>query len=210
MKKETKIVSISSAALHRLPQYHCYLKSLSGDQTTISSAKIAEDLNLNPVLVRKDLAEVSSISGTPRRGFLIESLIADIESFLGYDYQNDAILVGVGRLGNTLLSYNGFANYGFSIIAAFDKDASIIGSHIASKEVFPISELKHIVKRTGVKIGIITVPSSAAQEVCDTMVEAGITAIWNFAPTHLSLPANVTIRNENLAASLALLVKQMK
>ncbi len=203
-------VSVSKATLSRLPGYLRYLrdKSVHG-MSKISSTVIAEDLKLNPVQVRKDLAVISSVSGKPRTGFSVEELISDIEKFLGFDNASEAILVGAGQLGKTLLSYGGFANYGLKIVAAFDNSPDRVDTEINGKKVFPMEKMENLVRRMKIHIGIITVPKDSAQGVCDEMVRAGIKGIWNFAPTNLKVPDSVAVKNEDMAASLALLSKQL-
>ncbi|MEG2071408.1 MAG: redox-sensing transcriptional repressor Rex, partial [Bacteroidales bacterium] len=175
----------------------------------ISSTTIAESLKLNPIQVRKDLAFVSSTAGKPRMGFEINELINDIETFLGYNNVDDAILVGVGQLGRTLLSYDGFKNYGLNIVAAFDSNEDIVDIKISGKNILPMSKLPALVDRLKINIGIITVPKQYAQEICNIMVKSGIRGIWNFAPIHLEVPADIVVKNENMAASLAYLSRKL-
>jgi len=170
---------------------------------------IAKALNLNEVQVRKDLSAVSSCGGKPKTGFDVEQMIRDIEEFLGYDNVNEAVLVGVGRLGRALISYRGFDRYGLKIVVAFDDDESVMGAEIGETQVLPVSKLKDLCQRLGIHIGIITVPASSAQGVCNMLIDAGIRAIWNFAPVHLSVPEDVIVQNENMAASLAVLSKRL-
>lgn len=198
--------NISKATLHRLPTYLRYLYQL--DKTgvaTVSSTTIANGLNLNPVQVRKDIALVASVAGKPKTGYVTKELIADLESFLGYNNTHDAVLVGVGGLGRAFLGYGGFSKYGLNIVAAFDSDPALVDTKINGKPVYDAAQLKKVVERLNIRIGIITVPSHAAQDVADKMIAAGIKAIWNFASVHLNLPADIAFKNEDLAASLALL-----
>ena len=203
--------SVPTATLTRLPIYYRYLINLQKQgEKNISSAKISSDMNLSAVQVRKDLAYVSSIAGKPKTGFDVDELIKDIALFLGYDNTTDAIIVGVGQLGRTLLSYAGFENYGLNIVAGFDVDERIINSRINGKLIMPMEKLKNFVRRVNVHIGIITVPYQDAQKVCDELVDAGIKAIWNFAPTHIDVPEGVVLKDEDMASSLAILSSQLK
>ncbi|MEG1500867.1 MAG: redox-sensing transcriptional repressor Rex, partial [Clostridiales bacterium] len=119
---------ISKQTLQRLPYYLHYLKSSTEKgRENISARLIADELRLNEIQVRKDLASVSKSGGKPKTGFLIKSLIEDIEEFLGYNNIDGVVLVGAGQLGRTLLSYRGFDNYGINIEAAFDVDETLIG-----------------------------------------------------------------------------------
>ncbi len=201
--------SVSVQTISRLPKYLNYLKAQSkGNSQNISATMIAEALGLNDVQVRKDLSLVSD-GGRPKIGYLIDELICDIEHFLGYDDTHSAVLVGVGNLGRALLSYSGFDEYGLDIVAAFDINESLIGCKINGKQVFPLNKLMDLCKRMQIKIGIITVPSKEAQNVCDILVHSGVQAIWNFAPVHLNAPSDVLIQSENMACSLALLSKHL-
>ncbi len=201
---------ISKAALGRISQYLNYLKKLpEGAYPYISSTIIAEELGLNQVQVRKDLACVGN-GGKPKIGYKRSELISDIEHFLGHDDSSDAVLVGVGNLGKALLAYGNFNKYGLNIIAAFDSDKNLIGSQIAGKTVYSVDKIPELCKTLNVKIGIITVPASEAQEVCNRLIDGGVRAIWNFAPAIISVPKRVVIKNEDMAASLAVLSKMLK
>lgn len=202
---------MSKATLHRLPTYLRYLYQLEKENVaTVSSTTIADGLKLNAVQVRKDIALVSSAPGKPKTGYATKELIADLESFLGYNNTHDAVLVGVGGLGKAFLGYGGFSNYGLNIVAGFDIDEKLINKTINGKPVYNINKLKDTVQRLNIQLGIIAVPSSAAQLVADRLVDAGIKAIWNFAGVHLNVPADIALKNEDLAASLALLSLQLQ
>ena len=195
---------ISKAVLKRLPGYLTYLKATQeGGSQYISATALANALGMGEVQVRKDLAMVSS-GGKPKIGYLREGLIDDIEQFLGYDNTTDAVIIGAGKLGQALCGYSGFDAYGLNILAAFDIAPS--KSHTdEGKPIYPISQLERFTKANKVLMGIITVPAAYAQEVCDRLIACGIKAIWNFAPTHLEVPANILVQNENMATSLAVL-----
>lgn len=202
-------VAVPQPVLKRLPRYLNYLRGKQEDGLErISSTVIAADLMLNSVQVRKDLAYVSD-SGKPRTGFSVDELICDIELFLGYGNTKDAVLVGAGHLGKTLLAYDGFEGYGLHILAAFDIREELVGTEVYGKPVFPMSRLPEMTGRLCAHIGIITTPADAAQAVCDLLVAGGVQAIWNFAPVHLDVPENVIVQNEDIAASLALLSNRL-
>lgn len=195
---------ISKSVLKRLPGYLSYLKSLPEDSSPyISATSLANALNMGEVLVRKDLAMVSD-GGRPKVGYLKESLIEDISQFLGYDNTTDAILVGAGKLGQALLGYGGFEAYGLNILAAFDA-APTAERTAEGKPIYPVEQMESFCRDNKVLMGIITVPGKFAQSVCDQMIACGIKGIWNFAPTHLDVPANILVQNENMATSLAVL-----
>lgn len=202
--------SISIQTLKRLPLYLNYLKSLDKERTKIiSSPAIAKALSLNEVQVRKDLAAIKS-GGRPRTGYLLEKLIADLDTYLGYGNVNEAVIVGVGHLGRALLSYKGFDSYGLNIVVGFDIDDKVVGTEIGEKKVLHVDKVVSLCQRMHVNIGVITVPAEQAQQVCNLMIEGGILAIWNFAPVKLSVPAHILVHNEDMASSLAVLSKHLK
>lgn len=202
--------SVSKQTLLRLPLYLNYIKQLGDNRPEhISATTIAEALRLNHVVVRKDLASVSS-AGKPKIGYVTADLVKRLEDFLGYNDVDDAIIVGAGKLGRALLAYNGFQACGMNIVAAFDIDETLYEEDYFGKRVLPMDKLMDLCERMKVRIGIIAVPAENAQAICNLLVESGILAIWNFAPVHLNVPDDILVHNENLAASLALLSKQLK
>lgn len=195
---------ISKAVLKRLPGYVAYLKSMPDNGSPyISATAMANALGMGEVQVRKDLAMVSD-GGRPKIGYLRENLIEDIEQFLGYDNTTDAVMIGAGKLGQALLDYVGFDEYGLNILAAFDTNPRS-GTTDEGKPILHIDKLESFCKSHKVLMGIITVPAQYAQEVCDRLIHCGIKAVWNFAPTHLDVPENILVQNENMATSLAVL-----
>lgn len=192
--------TISRATLGRLPLYLSYLKTIESEY--ISSAAIAHELNLGDVLVRKDLSLVCG-QGKPKLGFNRKGLVEALSKALEVGHSTPAVIVGAGKLGMALLDYSGFRDYGLEIIAAFDSDESKYTETFGQKPVYSMDGLKRFCLVHDVKLGIITVPEISAQLVCDALVGCGIEAIWNFSPLNLSVPERVTIRNENLALSLA-------
>lgn len=200
---EGKTAEISKAAFLRFPAYLRYLKAEEAAGVGyVSSSEIAEDMHLSAVCVRKDLALVASEPGKPRLGFAVGKLIGDLERALGYHLKTHACVVGAGRLGRAFLVYDGFEHYGIDVVAAFDISPAQVGA-LRGKPIYPMERLKEIAERENVRLGILTVPGEAAQEACDAMVEAGITAILSFAPAYVRVPEGVTLRCEDLAATLA-------
>lgn len=196
---------VSEPTLRRLPLYCEYLRVLKRrGLTAIASAKIARDLELDPTQVRKDLA-VTGVRGKPRVGHDIGALLDALEKFLGWQNNAEAVLVGCGHLGTALLGFSGFRDYGLTIIAAFDGDPEKINTRVHGHRVLPLAQLPDITARRHIHLGIITVPAAAAQTVAELMVQAEIRAIWNFSPALLTLPADIVVRNENLACGLAML-----
>ena len=195
---------ISRSVLKRLPVYLAYLKNMpEGCPTHISATALANALGMGEVQVRKDLAMVSD-GGRPKIGYHRESLIDDIEQFLGYDNTTDAVLIGAGKLGQALMGYKGFDEYGLNILAAFDvnpkKEVTEEG-----KSVYHISKLESYCRKHKVLMGIITVPGEHAQAAADQLIASGIKAIWSFAPAHLEVPPHILVQYENMATSFAVL-----
>ncbi len=194
---------ISKSVLKRLPGYLAYLKSMPDTATHISATALAAALGMGEVQVRKDLAMVSD-GGRPKIGYLRESLIDDIEQFLGYDNTTDAVLIGAGKLGQALMGYKGFDEYGLNILAAFDVAPKMDVTE-EGKPVYPITKLESFCRKNKVLMGIITVPGEHAQAVADQLIGCGIKALWSFAPAHLEVPRHILVQYENMATSLAVL-----
>ncbi len=200
---------VSKSVLKRLPAYLTYLRSIpEGGSPNISATALAAALGMGEVQVRKDLAMVSD-GGRPKIGYQRESLIDDIEQFLGYDNTTDAVLIGAGKLGQALLDYKGFADFGVNILAAFD--VAPTKAHTEDgKPILPMEKLESFCKSNKIRMGVITVPSEHAQEVCDQLINAGIKAIWSFASVRLEVPQNILVQYENMATSLAVLSMHLK
>ena len=200
--------TISKATLGRLPSYLEFLRNLPPDKVPyISATAIAKHLGLGEVQVRKDLAAVSG-AGKPKLGYVTAELVEKLEDFLGCNQLTSAVLVGAGKLGKALLQYDEFEKYGVKISAAFDSNERAI-SLGTKTEILPMNQFEYFCKTQNIKLGIITVGEGSAQAVCDQMVKSGITAIWNFAPCKLNVPASILLQNENLALSLAHLNNQL-
>ena len=209
-KRNTSSLVVIKSTLGRLPWYYSFITRLKNEGVLhVSSALIAKHLHLNPVLVRKDLAEVSSVAGKPRTGFEISQLLVDISNYMGYNKLDEAVLVGVGSMGRILLTNSEFKNFGLNIVVGFDKDPNLSGLQLGDKYILPMEKMPDLIKRMGIRIGIITVPDSQAQSVCDQMVKCGIKAIWNFAFVPLKVPKDVLVKNENLPSSLSVLAHKL-
>ena len=195
---------IAKSVLTRLPLYLEYLidlKETEGYSGYISATKIAMDLELGEVQVRKDLSFACG-NGKPKLGYDLVALIEKIKDYLGCRQRKNAIIIGVGKLGRALLGYRGFERYGIHIIAGFDLKDKIEENESLVKE-FTEKNVLEVFENNLIDIGIICVPKKFAQEVCDILVKMKIKAIWNFAPTRLKVPKNVLVQNENLAYSLS-------
>jgi len=203
MTENMKVVPVPT--LKRLPSYLYLLKNFKKQgRDVISCTHIAAELKFDPTQVRKDL-EWTGIIGKPKIGYVTDLLIDAIEEFLGWKNTTDAFLIGAGNLGAAILGYEQFKTHGMNIIAVFDNDPAKIGTVIHGTEVLNIEKLSDLVRRMHIHIGIITVPAAVAQNIADTLIEAGILAIWNFAPVMLKHPDNIIVENVHLSMSLAVL-----
>lgn len=202
--------AIGLPTIQRLPLYLRILREVREEGVqSISTTRLSEELQVQPIMVRKDLS-VTGVIGRPRIGYQVEELIDHIERFIGWRDTSSAFLVGVGHLGTALLGYQGFEENGIHIVAAFDADKAKIGTAIHGRTVFALEKLADLVPRMRVRIGILTVPAGCAQQTADLMVEAGICAIWNFTPICLDVPPHVIHHQENLASSLAVLSTRLR
>jgi redox-sensing transcriptional repressor len=203
------VKTVPEPTLKRLPLYHRFLKEWQQTgKESVSCTDIGAELRLDPTQVRKDL-EAAGVSGRPRIGYGVASIIEGIETFLGWKKVNEAFLVGAGSMGAALLGYRKFEECGLKIVAAFDADPAKIGRQIHGKHVLALRRLRGLVERMHVLIGIITVPAAEAQSVTDQLVAGGIRAIWNFAPVQLRVPPQIIIHNEDLYVSLASLSQKL-
>jgi len=192
-------MNIPDKVINRLTLYHYILEDFAED-SFISSSQIADLLNIDDSQVRKDIKYLNN-TGKCRVGYKAGDLKSAIEKTLGFEKQKEAFIFGAGNLGAALAKYDSFSNYGLKVLAMFDNDPLKIGMTINNKEVFHISKLADLVKKTGVDIAILTVPREVAQNAAEFLVNSGIKYIWNFSPCILNLPKDVKVWNENLIGS---------
>jgi len=193
---------IPRKAVYRLSLYLRVLNQLvrNGIQT-VSSEALAKAAGVKPTQLRKDLAYFGQL-GTRGLGYNVDLLTAKLTEVLGAARLQPVVLVGVGHLGAALVRYRGFQKEGFEILAGFDMDADRQRAADLGLQVLPMSRLDGFVKERKVKLAILTVPVTVAQEVANELVQAGIRAILNFAPTILQVPDGVTVNNVDLAIEL--------
>jgi len=196
---------IPEATVARLPLYLRSLLEAAGDGTpTISSERLAELSGVNAAKVRKDLSYLGSY-GTRGVGYDVEYLLFQMSRELGLTKDWHVVIAGVGNLGHALANYGGFGDRGFPVAALVDADPRVVGTVINGITVRHIDDLAEIAAEHQIAIGIIATPASAAQEVADRMIEAGVSSILNFAPTIVSVPADVSLRKVDLAVELQIL-----
>ncbi len=199
----------ATPSIRRLPSYlHIIKQARDEGYEFISGTVIAQDLNLEPIQVRKDLA-ITGIIGKPKRGYPVVPLIAAIEHFLSWDTPKNAIIVGSGNLATALTGYQEFQYHGLNFVAAFDNNKTKIGEKIHGVTIFSMETMPVHVKNLGASIAVLTVPSQYAQETADIIVSSGIKAIWNFTNVKLKLPEDVMCQREDLTSGYAMLCMMM-
>jgi len=197
-----KPMKIPEKTVTRLSIYLRCLEELEATGvTSISSRQMAERFGLNSAQVRKDLAYFGQF-GVRGLGYYIAELKHNLERILGLKQDWEVALVGVGNLGSALIAYKGFQARGFKIGMAFDADPAKVGQVVGDVSVTEVAKLVQIVRRKKVKIAVLAVPAAAAQSAVDLLVEAGVTAILNFAPTQLTVPEGVKVQNVDLSVLL--------
>lgn len=197
-----KPMKIPEKTVTRLSIYLRCLEELEADGVaSVSSRQMAERFGLNSAQVRKDLAYFGQF-GVRGLGYYIAELKHNLERILGLKQDWEVALVGVGNLGSALIAYKGFQARGFKIGVAFDADPAKTGQVVGDVQVAEVGKLVPIVRRKKVKIAVLAVPAGAAQSVADLLVEAGVTAILNFAPAQLTVPEGVKVQNVDLSVLL--------
>jgi redox-sensing transcriptional repressor len=200
--KKTVRPEIPRKTIYRLSVYLRCLQRLKANAIrTVSSEALAKVAGVKPTQLRKDLTYFGQF-GTRGLGYDVEQLAKMISDLLGTNSLQPVVLVGVGNLGTALLSYRGFEKEGFEIVAAFDADMTRKRDKYIAQPIYGMDRLAGFVRDHGVRMAIVTVPATAAQEVTNALVEAGITGILNFAPIVLQVPEEVMVNGVNLAIEL--------
>ncbi len=193
---------LSRASVGRLSLYLRRLEAFRDAGTaTISSGQLGESLGVPDTQVRKDLAYLGHL-GLPGVGYPTRALIAALRRALGIDREWAVAVAGVGNLARALLRYGGFRRQGFRIVALFDADPAKVGQAVDGLEIHAPEQMAAVIRATGAELGLVTVPSEAAQAVADALVAAGIRGLLNFAPTVLRLPPGVSLVAVDLTVQL--------
>lgn len=198
---------VSEAVIRRMPKYYRQLQILQTQGVErISSGKLAQMMRLNASQVRQDFNCFGGF-GQQGYGYNVNTLLNEIKNILSLNKTHKAIVAGAGNIGRALASFDYFEQQGFSITALFDVKDDMIGSEVNGKPIMDISEMEQYVKENDIAIGIITARRSAAQELADRMVKAGIKGIWNFAP--IDVTADIPVENIHMTDSLICLAYKM-
>ncbi len=193
---------ISMAVIRRLPKYHRYLKDLlDRDITRISSKELSDIIGFTASQIRQDLNNFGGF-GQQGYGYNVEELYHEIGKILGVDRGYNTIIIGAGNLGQALANYSNFEKVGFHVKALFDINPRLIGITLRDVEIKDIDVLEEFVNQNNINLAVICTNKDNAQDVADKIVNCGINAIWNFAPTDLRVPENVIVENVHLIESL--------
>ncbi len=193
---------VPSPAVRRLSLYLRQLESFKRkDRRTISSKQLGESLGLTDAQVRKDFAYFGQF-GHPGIGYRVDDLIAQVRRILGTDKTWNVLLIGAGNLGRALMSYRGFDEKGFRLVAVFDSDPAKVGKRQGPFTVQGLDELAATVHQKLARLAILAVPADSAQEAADQLVAAGVRGLLNFAPVSLTVPPDVALNAVDLAVQL--------
>jgi redox-sensing transcriptional repressor len=193
---------IPRKTIYRLSVYlRCLARLRDNAIRTVSSEALAKVAGVKSTQLRKDLTYFGQF-GTRGLGYDVEQLSRMIAEELGTQGLQPVILVGVGHLGLALLSYRGFEKEGFEIVAGFDIDPRRKRDKKTDQPIHGMDKLAEFVRARNIRMAILTVNATAAQEVANTLMECGISGILNFAPIVLHVPEEVMVINVNLAIEL--------
>jgi redox-sensing transcriptional repressor len=199
---EQKSNKIPNPVLKRLPRYLTHVREIRKDGVAwISSQRLAEALGLTSSTVRQDLSHLQLI-GVSKRGYRTEQLEEEVKRELGGNIVHRVVVVGAGYLGCALVLHGDLARHGFDVCGIFDADPEILGTKVGGLNVRPMESLATVVRDQQVEIGVIAVPSEAAQAVGDRLVQAGVKGLLNLAYIHLRPPPGVYVVDARLIASL--------
>ncbi len=193
---------IPDIIIGRLPIYLRALQRMAdkGKKTT-SSQELGDYVGISAAQIRKDISQFGEF-GKQGTGYSIPFLIDKLREILRVDRMWDVAVVGVGAVGHALVRYGGFANRGFRIAMIFDSDPSKIGTKVGEFVVEDAARLTERVRSAKLRIAMLAVPATAAQEVADCLVQAGVKAILNYAPTNLNVPKGIHVQHIDPATHL--------
>ncbi len=203
MAKNSKKKKIPEPTIQRLPLYSRPLEELlQTDTPVVSSETLARLCGVNPAQVRKDLAYFGEF-GVRGVGYDVANLLKEIKRILGTDRKWRLCLVGLGNLGSALFENQNFKRRGYEFVAVFDSDPAKIGRILDNRVVVQHPrKIEEVVTNLDIDIGVITTPPLEAQKVAETLLNAGVRAILNFAPIQIRKPECCVVENVDFAVSL--------
>lgn len=193
---------IPDIIIGRLPIYLRALQRLAekGIHNT-SSQELGEMIGISAAQIRKDISQFGEF-GKQGTGYSVPFLIERLQTIMKIDRIWDVIVVGMGDIGHALARYHGFVNRGFKVTMLFDTDPDKVGQKVNDLEIFSMDMMVEKVKQNKIKVAMLTVPASAAQDVAEQLVKAGVKAILNYAPIHLNVPKDVKVQHIDPATHL--------
>lgn len=202
-------IQLPEPTLRRLPWYLAFLSMLRMDNVEhVSTTRIAEELDVDPSRIAKDLS-VLGIKGKTRIGYRVDELEAKLRDFLGFGRDHNAVMVGTGSLGAALIADSGLRRYGLNIVAGVDTNPALAGTAINGVRIYAPERLRELVAELDIRIGIVAVPVECAQAVTESICRAGIKAIWNFTPSRIRVPDGVVVTNTSIYSHLALIYNRL-
>jgi redox-sensing transcriptional repressor len=163
---------------------------------TISSQELSEYTHVNSTQIRRDLSGFGKF-GKRGVGYNVDALVSQIRKILRTSGQHNIALFGAGHLGRAIASSDIFADHGFRVVAIFDNDPAKAGEKIGPLGIRPLEDLKALVEEEDIVVGVLAVPTVAAQELADRLVEAGVKIIFNYSEALLQVPPEVTVHTSN-------------
>ena len=209
IQSQAPLRELPEPTLRRLPWYLAYvglLKERGVDY--VSSTQISKEINVDASMIAKDLSFLN-IKGKTRIGYEVAVLEHELQDFLGFKRGHNAVMIGVGSLGASLIQDSGLVNYGLRIVAGFDINPDVVATDICGVPIYDMNRFAQLIPSLKADIGIIAVPIHVAQEVCDIMVDAGIKALWNFTPFRITAPEDIVITNTSIYAHLAVMYNRL-
>jgi redox-sensing transcriptional repressor len=169
---------------------------------TISSQELADYTHVNSTQIRRDLSGFGKF-GKRGVGYNVDSLVSQIRKILRTTGKHNIALFGAGNLGQAIAGSDIFADHGFRVVALFDKDPAKVGQRVSdSLTVRPYDDLERVIREEDVVVGVLAVPTGAAQEVADDLVAAGVKIIFNYSEALLQVPPEVTVHTSSPAVDL--------
>jgi len=187
-------VNVPDIIVSRLPVYLRALQYMAASgNTTTSSQELGEKVGISAAQIRKDLSQFGEF-GKQGTGYHIPFLIDRLLQILKVERVWDVVLVGMGELGHAILRYQGFVNRGFRIIACYDSSPAKIGTVVGPYTIGNVNNIVKDLQGSSIRMAMLCVPATVAQDVTDKLVEAGVNGILNYAPVSLTVPHNVRLQ----------------
>ncbi len=197
------MIKISEKKIERIINYRRVLLRLDKQmrKTHIFSHQLASNSGASPAQVRRDLMEIG-YTGSPAHGYEIKGLLKSIGDFIDPDAKEELALIGLGNLGRAIIDYFNGQSSKLEIVTVFDNNPDKVNRVVAGCRSYHVKDLKEIIRNNNINTAVITVPSSEAQQIADTLVDAGVKGILNYAPIILSVPEGIYVENRDMITTL--------